>query len=98
MSSSDSKKRTSTDETEAKLPKHTKFANSDDEDDGSPDPYKEESEESKKSTKVAVPDVKSANDWEHADLGGEDKKAKFLRLMGAAKSQKKTKDDVGSWL
>ena len=27
----------------------------------------------------------SANDWEHADLGGNDRKHKFLRLMGASK-------------
>lgn len=29
--------------------------------------------------------VKSANDWEHADLGDASRKEKFLKLMGAAK-------------
>lgn len=32
--------------------------------------------------------VKSANDWEHADLGDEARKGKFLKLMGAAKVSK----------
>ncbi len=34
---------------------------------------------------AAVPEVHSANSWEEADMGGDKRKAKFLRLMGAGK-------------
>lgn len=34
---------------------------------------------------AAAEAVSSSNDWEHANLGSDDRKNKFLRLMGAAK-------------
>jgi len=41
--------------------------------------------------------IQSANNWEQAELGGdEDRKAKFLRLMGAAKKEHKGRFVIGS--
>ncbi|XP_067947875.1 small acidic protein-like [Watersipora subatra] len=39
--------------------------------------------------------VTSANDWEHAELGDEARKEKFLKLMGAAKEDHKGKIVIG---
>ncbi|CAF1505596.1 unnamed protein product [Rotaria magnacalcarata] len=39
--------------------------------------------------KISIEEIHTTNDWEHADLGDEERKQKFLRLMGA----KKRKDD-----
>jgi hypothetical protein len=36
-------------------------------------------------SKIEQIDVHSANNWEEADLGDEDRKIKFLKLMGATK-------------
>ncbi|ESN94952.1 hypothetical protein HELRODRAFT_193668 [Helobdella robusta] len=39
--------------------------------------------------------VKSANDWEHVDLGDDSRKNKFLRLMGASKKEHHGKIVIG---
>lgn len=42
-----------------------------------------------------IPEVHSANNWESADLGDDDRKSKFLRLMGAGKKEHKGKITIG---
>jgi hypothetical protein len=45
-------------------------------------------EASKVSKSELILDVHSANNWEEADLGDENRKMKFLKLMGATKVKK----------
>jgi len=40
--------------------------------------------------------VQSANNWESAELGDDQRKQKFLRLMGAAKKEHKGRFVIGS--
>lgn len=42
-----------------------------------------------------IPEVHSANNWESADLGDDDRKSKFLRLMGAGKKEHKGRITIG---
>lgn len=46
---------------------------------------KDNSEKEVTADKKSPTQAQSFNDWEHADLGDDGRKAKFLRLMGAAK-------------
>uniref|UniRef100_A0A914V1T1 Small acidic protein n=1 Tax=Plectus sambesii TaxID=2011161 RepID=A0A914V1T1_9BILA len=60
-------------------------------DENSEGEYDEEEEEGAHAEggnpKSDVPDVHSANKWEEANLGDEQRKAKFLKLMGGAKKE-----------
>ncbi|UJR35889.1 hypothetical protein I4U23_028632 [Adineta vaga] len=43
---------------------------------------------------IAIEEVHTVNDWEHADLGDEQRKQKFLRLMGAKKHINENRTDI----
>ena len=47
--------------------------------------HKTEKREEKDDENEKEIEVHTANNWEKADLGDEDRKLKFLKLMGAAK-------------
>lgn len=55
----------------------------------------EETEHGVKRPAEDTSEVHSANDWEHADLGDGERKQKFLRLMGAEKTEHTGKIVIG---
>ncbi|CAF0942015.1 unnamed protein product [Rotaria sordida] len=43
---------------------------------------------------ISIEEIHTVNDWEHADLGDELRKQKFLRLMGAKKRKDESRTDI----
>ncbi|CAF1272067.1 unnamed protein product [Rotaria sordida] len=74
MSTQESKKKSSSSSTSSSSPKRSK---------------KEHNNE-KDADDVPTEEVHTANDWENADLGDDQRKQKFLRLMGAKKHKDET--------
>ncbi|CAF2775612.1 unnamed protein product [Rotaria sp. Silwood2] len=59
----------------------------------SPKRSKKERQNEKDADDVPIEEVHTANDWENADLGDDQRKQKFLRLMGAKKHKDETQVD-----
>lgn len=62
----------------------------------SPEEKSAESEHSEEKSSEDQEEVHSANNWEEAELGDDQRKAKFLRLMGAAKKEHKGRFVIGA--
>ncbi|CAF0819704.1 unnamed protein product [Rotaria sp. Silwood1] len=54
---------------------------------------KKEHKNEKDANDVPIEEVHTVNDWENADLGDDQRKQKFLRLMGAKKHKDETRVD-----